>query len=214
MRERYQGVQALFNADLQAQMGFADREGWLIMSNEEIIYSHEEADRLWMERFDFRPAEPDDAAQLVLLSEQAIAARKGLPIPEQVKDTGSIERNQELLSKDTTWSRLVFDGPKLVGFALGLPATDPTTGQVIAKREHLSLLMIDPKHWGEGIGSNLLDWIDNELAGRGVEAIDLWTESDNTRAQTLYERKGYRATGLEQIHHIYGEHQVQYEKTL
>lgn len=36
--EPFRGVAALFNGDLQSQMGFADREDWLVASNNVIVH--------------------------------------------------------------------------------------------------------------------------------------------------------------------------------
>jgi GNAT superfamily N-acetyltransferase len=162
----------------------------------------------------YRPAEISDAEAIQLVIEKAVAARKGSPTPLHVTDMDAVKRNELQLSKATTWSRLVFEGNRLIGLIIGTPATDLKSGEVIPKREHINLLMIDPGYWGRGIGGNLLDWADGELIARGTESIDLWTGSENSRSHNLYERKGYHATGVERIQPIYGEHQIQYEKNL
>lgn len=167
-----------------------------------------------LDRLQFRPAEPADAEAIVLLTEQATAARKGDPIPSHTTRFPAIDRNRELLAKASTWSRLVFAGSTLVGLAVGKSSTDAETDEVIPGREHLDLLMIDPEYWGHGIGGALLDWVDSEMASRGVETVDLWTEEANVRSRALYERKGYAASGIERDHPLFGDHQLQYEKSI
>ena len=159
----------------------------------------------------YRSGEIADATAIQLVIERAIAARKGDPIPSRITKPDYIRQNEELLSKESTWSRLVFNGDMLIGLTIGIPSTDLSTGEIIPNKQHLVLLMVDPEHWRKGIGSNLLDWVDNDMTRRRVESIELWTGIDNHRSRALYERKGYRATGIESTQ--YGR-QVQYEKYL
>lgn len=162
----------------------------------------------------YRPAEVTDAEAIQLVIERAVTARRSEPIPTHVLSQEAVKRNEIQLSKDSTWSRLVFDGSRLIGLAIGTPATNLETGETVPNREHLNLLMIDPEYWSKGIGGGLLDWVDSEMVGRGVKSIDLWTGSDNQPARNLYEKKGYHTTGMTRAHPIYGEPQVQFEKYL
>jgi ribosomal protein S18 acetylase RimI-like enzyme len=99
------------------------------------------------------------------------------------------------MESPSTWSRLVYDDNELVGLIQGRPGTDPDTNKKVEGREHISLLMVRPDHWGKGIGSGLLDWIFEDMKSKGFKEISLWTETDNQLSRPLYERKGFKLTG-------------------
>jgi ribosomal protein S18 acetylase RimI-like enzyme len=49
---------------------------------------------------------------------------------------------------------------------------------------------------GQGIGTRLLDAVDEELAARGVRDLRISVLAGNERAQRLYERRGFRVGEL------------------
>jgi ribosomal protein S18 acetylase RimI-like enzyme len=65
------------------------------------------------------------------------------------------------------------------------------TGDLIAEIETLS---VAPGERGNGIGSALLDRIDDELAELGVNDVVVGAFAANTGALALYERRGFRPT--------------------
>jgi len=67
------------------------------------------------------------------------------------------------------------------------------TGDRIAEVETLCL---DPAARGEGIGSALLDRVDEELAADGVDDVLIGAIVTNTDAIRLYERRGFRPAWL------------------
>jgi ribosomal protein S18 acetylase RimI-like enzyme len=92
-------------------------------------------------------------------------------------------------------------GSELVGYALVavMPASETIvadtwrTGERIAEIETVS---VAPSERGAGIGSALLDRIDEELAAAGVADVLIGAVVTNTDALRLYERRGFRPTWL------------------
>lgn len=90
---------------------------------------------------------------------------------------------------------------RLVGYALGyaMPATGTwladtwATGARIAEIESLSVL---PEYRGLGLGSRLLEQLQERLREQGVADFILGALAGNTDALRLYERHGFRPTWL------------------
>jgi len=64
-----------------------------------------------------------------------------------------------------------------------------------------------PQMRGHGVGSALLDAIEREAAGQGKASIRLDVIDTNPRAKSLYERKGFTATGTQStgpLRHLFG----------
>jgi ribosomal protein S18 acetylase RimI-like enzyme len=106
-----------------------------------------------------------------------------------------------VLSKPDAFLLLARDGDQIVGYALThiVPVEETwvadtwSTGQRIADIESIGVL---PGHRGEGIGSALLDAIDEELARRGIPDAIIGVLYGNTRARALYERRGFTPTWM------------------
>ena len=90
---------------------------------------------------------------------------------------------------------------ELVGYALGCvaPAAEGwavdtwRVGDRIGELESLSVL---PDHRGEGIGSKLLDAVDEEFTTLGVGDVVIGALPGNTGALKLYERRGFKPTWI------------------
>jgi ribosomal protein S18 acetylase RimI-like enzyme len=77
----------------------------------------------------------------------------------------------------------------LIGTIYGIPLRrDPTNAQV-------AMLAVEPTHWGEGIGSDMLDALTRELEQAGCRRLRMNVDATNTRARILYERHGWRHHG-------------------
>ena len=57
-------------------------------------------------------------------------------------------------------------------------------------------MAVAPSHWGQGIGSALLEALLAEAAARGCAEVFLEVRVDNPRAQRLYRRHGFADVGL------------------
>jgi len=84
---------------------------------------------------------------------------------------------------------------QVVGMTWGTGArADGGAGDVVPGVFHLSLMFVHPRRWSEGIGSDLLDAVLNEMSSRGFTTVEAWTHESNERAQRLYARKSFIAT--------------------
>jgi ribosomal protein S18 acetylase RimI-like enzyme len=107
----------------------------------------------------------------------------------------------ELLAKPDTLLLLAFDGEAAVGYGLAhvMPVDDSwiadtwVTGPRIGEIESLSVL---PQYRGSGLGSELLDRLEQHLYAIGVKDLILGALPGNTDAIRLYERRGYQPTWL------------------
>lgn len=150
--------------------------------------------------------ETQQIEELAFITGRANAARDGEPLPEQA-EIAQVDDLQRRLNKPNAWTELALYGKATVGFALGYPEEDqPNT-------EYLSMLMVDPDHWGKGAGIGLLDQLVDRARDAGRERITLKTRAaDNERAQRLYTKYGFTVTGP-LIESVWGD-QEKYELPL
>jgi ribosomal protein S18 acetylase RimI-like enzyme len=107
----------------------------------------------------------------------------------------------ELLAKPDTVLLLASVGDELVGYGLahviragGTWVADTwATGERIGEIESLAVL---PGHRGRGLGTRLLDGLEEELRAQGVTDLVLGLLPGNAGAARLYARRGYRSTWL------------------
>jgi ribosomal protein S18 acetylase RimI-like enzyme len=108
---------------------------------------------------------------------------------------------EALLAKPDTLLLLAFVGDTAVGYGLAhvMPVDDSwipdtwVTGPRIGEIESLSVL---PQYRGSGLGSELLDRLEQHLHAIGVTDLILGALAGNTDAIRLYERRGYQPTWL------------------
>jgi ribosomal protein S18 acetylase RimI-like enzyme len=70
------------------------------------------------------------------------------------------------------------------------------TFPVGAQYAELCSLSVAPQLRGRGIGTRLLDFVDEELARRSIEDVKVAVMVGNTDAERLYERRGFRRAEL------------------
>lgn len=71
------------------------------------------------------------------------------------------------------------------------------------------MVFVDPKCWGRGVGSRLLDALHGEMRARDWRTSSLWTRSNNERARRLYEGRGYSLT--DDVKYLRDKEIVRYE---
>ena len=108
---------------------------------------------------------------------------------------------EELLGKPDTLLLLAFVGETAVGYGLAhVMAVDGSwiadtwvTGRRIGEIESLS---VSTQYRGSGLGSALLDRLEQHLSDVGVNDVILGALPGNTDAIRLYQRRGYQPTWL------------------
>lgn len=125
----------------------------------------------------------------------------------------SVERIDRVRRKlaDSAASLLVgCDGELVVAMALSEPYREGHgAGTVRRHAGHVSMVFVDPDHWGRGVGSRLLDALHREMRARDWWTSSLWTSSNNARARRLYEGRGYSLT--DDAKYLHGQEIVRYE---
>ncbi|WP_137283978.1 GNAT family N-acetyltransferase [Halorussus salinisoli] len=79
-------------------------------------------------------------------------------------------------------------GTELLGFGQGVLDDEDAAAQ-------LPRIYVHPDHWGEGVGSAIIDRIETWVAERGAERLRLVVLADNEVGNAFYERRGYRTVG-------------------
>jgi ribosomal protein S18 acetylase RimI-like enzyme len=98
------------------------------------------------------------------------------------------------------WFVLVRKRGQVVGMAHGLPARERDgEGEVVPGLMHLSMVAVDPDHWGRGIGYQLTEHALRRAQRSGFEKVQLWTHQTNLRARRLYESLGFLLAGREKL---------------
>ncbi|MDQ6775628.1 MAG: GNAT family N-acetyltransferase [Actinomycetota bacterium] len=112
-------------------------------------------------------------------------------------DELSWQRRRELyldgLTRERGFLALASIGEDLVGYAFVCIEDGPDDTFPVGERyaEVYSLSVAEPAR-GKGIGSQLLDFVDQELAVRGIADLKIAVIVGNDGARRLYERRGLR----------------------
>lgn len=133
----------------------------------------------------------DTAADMAFIMERATAERASQPLPEEP----SIEEVQQLekrMSYRNSWAFAAYLGGKMTGFVVGHSSIYEPTITSRFDKEYLALLMVDPDHWDNGVGTKLLNRANDHANKIGRKTIELWAVSNNQRAKNLYKNRGYR----------------------
>jgi ribosomal protein S18 acetylase RimI-like enzyme len=157
----------------------------------------------------YRPGEPKDIPALVDLLTRCDAtiaewAPPGYVPPPTEVDT---DRLAQRMADPATGVTVADRDGTAVGFSTIRPGDEPGHG-------HISNLFVDPDHWGEGIGRELLARAERLMRERGWSVGELSTQSLNARARRLYERAGWRDTGGRHPHEEDGLEMAEYERDL
>jgi ribosomal protein S18 acetylase RimI-like enzyme len=91
------------------------------------------------------------------------------------------------------------------------PTKDPALGEDVAE---LAAMYIDPEHWREGVGRELMETALSRLAELPYTEAILWTFAQNERAVAFYERYGWAKDGAERIHVRTGEPAIRMRRAL
>jgi GNAT superfamily N-acetyltransferase len=81
----------------------------------------------------------------------------------------------------------------IAGFGWGTLRMQPALLEK-AKRGCVNDLYVAPPWRGSGLGERLFRLVDDWLIGKGVDVIEFEALTDNSSAQVIWERRGYRDT--------------------
>lgn len=141
-----------------------------------------------------RAGQATDADAAVAIWRVASTARRdGVPLPDEHE-----QRVRGYLAATESFLAVASDDDVVVGVALGMQALDDDgTGPPLPGLCHISMVFVDPGWWGRGVGQQLMQYLLRTGRDRGYERFQLWTHTDNHRAQRLYEGIGFRRSGRE-----------------
>lgn len=148
------------------------------------------------ESIQYRDAVETDLGAIALVMQRANALRDGQPLPACVDDAVILDDLHTRMNKDGAWTHVAAHHQRIAGFALGYPYSKGENAPVDPVTEYLSLLMVEPDYWGRGIAGKLLDIVAARAREAHKNRLVLWTrQDDNIHARSVYEHKGYTATG-------------------
>ena len=158
-----------------------------------------------------RSGGPADIEPVVRVWQAANTARRGgRPMPPENEP-----RVRAYLSEPRAFLLVADASGEVVGLALGMrdPADDGDASPVDGVC-YVPMVYVAPGCWGWGIGGRIVDAVLAEARRLGYGRIHLWTQADNTRAQHLYEGRGFVRTGREETDPALGERSLHYERAL
>jgi ribosomal protein S18 acetylase RimI-like enzyme len=146
-----------------------------------------------------RRADVAAVARLWTTANTGRQAEVGLPLGP-VAGAGMAEAEQQVhlrLADPAAFALLVEEDDDLVAMALVLHALaqDGASREPLPGLAHVSMVAVRPDRWGRRLGGLVLDLAQLEARKRGFTHAQLWTHETNRRAQRLYERLGWAASG-------------------
>ncbi|MBI2706553.1 MAG: GNAT family N-acetyltransferase [Actinobacteria bacterium] len=158
-----------------------------------------------------RRAHPDrDAANIPALGDVVDGRRPARPSAEV--DPDRVDRYRQLLRETGGVSLAYEEGGRMLSAIVSVPSRAAFgRGEVVPGRAHISAVATHPDAWGRGLASLLLHHLDRALRQADYDHAQLWTHTDNRRAQRVYERHGYTLTGAPRAFDARGDPIMQYE---
>jgi len=164
-----------------------------------------------------RPAEEADASAAAALHVRAWQAAYRGQIPDAVLDaleTSGRERVwREIVQRQRHGAEVATLAEVLVGFCELVPSRDVGAPGDVAE---ISMIYVDPAHWGLGAGRALLESSSERALRLGYRALTLWVLATNTSAQQFYQRLGFAPDGASKTleRPTYFMHEVRYRRPL
>lgn len=89
-------------------------------------------------------------------------------------------------------------------------------GRGVTGRGEITAFYADPRVWGTGVATALMEYTELRLSTEGFATAVLWVLTDNPRARRFYERHGWEPTGIEGDFEMRGTiaPEVEYRKDL
>ncbi len=120
----------------------------------------------------------------------------------------SVLNNLSVTARTTTWRRILTGNTTpgsrtwvldCHGSILGFVSAGPTRDDDEHPRRvgEVYAIYLSPTAWGHGLGAELLDVAQDDLAGRGFVTSTIWVLAGNPRARRFYELHGYERDGAQ-----------------
>jgi GNAT superfamily N-acetyltransferase len=150
-----------------------------------------------------RLADATAVAALWTAANVARHAEIGLPLGP-VAGGGIAEAQQQVqrrLADPAGFAVLAEEDGEPVAMVLVLQALDHdgASPDPLPGLAHVSMVAVHPDRWGRGLGALVLEAARRDARTRGFTRAQLWTHETNRRAQRLYERLGWAASGRTKI---------------
>jgi SAM-dependent methyltransferase len=135
---------------------------------------------------------PVDAGAAYRVWDEANTARRG----GESAPNDDHERVRGYLGAGSGFLVMAEEDDRAIAVAFGGQAReDDGAGPPIPGLCHVSLVMVVPDRWGEGLGGLVTERVTAEARLRGFDRVQLWTHEDNVRSRALYRRLGFTETG-------------------
>ncbi|WP_276298946.1 GNAT family N-acetyltransferase [Halorussus lipolyticus] len=142
---------------------------------------------------EMREATADDISTIKSLAHESWTKAYADAVPESVIEDAVSEWYAE-----ETMTRIIGDDEQVC-----LVATDDDSGDIVGfvhgatddeGKGDILRLYVHPDRWNEGIGSGLLDAIEEDLTNRGAESMQAMVLADNEMGNAFYEDHGFEKT--------------------
>lgn len=159
-----------------------------------------------MSSFTVRPAETDDAELIRAVAERAWPAAHGHILSSETIDSVlsqwyDPDDTRDAIQRDEVGYFVAERDGDVVGYVSGGRSDDPDVATLAA-------IYVDPDHWGNGIGTALLERFESFCRSRGYERVRLRVLAENDRAQMFYRAHGYEQVGEDETE-LFGEGAVE-----
>lgn len=136
-----------------------------------------------------RAARPDDTDAIRSVADRAWRAAHGDILTAETIDAVLSEwyapgAVREAIDNERVGYFVAERQDTVVGYISGGRSDNPDAAQ-------LSAIYVDPDHWGNGIGTALIDRFEAFCQRRGYERVRLHVLAENDRAQSFYRTHGY-----------------------
>jgi GNAT superfamily N-acetyltransferase len=150
-------------------------------------------------RIDLRDATSRDAPALTALNVASWRVAYAHMMPEAflagIDVAAREQRMRARLADPGQFTVVACAGRRRLGFVTAGPIRDEPP----ARGGEIYALYVDPEHWGQGVGSTLLEAAETRLEGSGFSQASLWVFTRNATARRFYEQRAWRL----EPHHWY-----------
>ena len=146
-----------------------------------------------MEEFDIREAAPKDAEKIIAYLAQVGGETDNLSLPKEALPIMTADEQkiiQSIKEEEHSVLYVVWKNGEIIG-----DASLSGFSRRMSHRAEFGISVVKSE-WGQGIGSALLQKIIDYAKEHTIELINLEVRSDNRRAIQMYEKFGFRKTGI------------------